>query len=45
MLYEVITYKEDGQPLVEKIMDAAGQKGTGKWTGITALDLGRNNFV
>lgn len=31
---------EDGQPIVEKILDAAGQKGTGKWTGITALDLG-----
>lgn len=31
---------EDGSPLVEKILDAAGQKGTGKWTGITALDLG-----
>src|SRR3984885_7180632 len=31
---------EDGQPLVDKILDAAGQKGTGKWTGISALDLG-----
>ncbi len=31
---------EDGSPLVEKILDAAGQKGTGKWTGINALDLG-----
>jgi 6-phosphogluconate dehydrogenase len=31
---------EDGQPLVEKILDTAGQKGTGKWTGITAFDLG-----
>ncbi len=31
---------EDGQPLVEKILDAAGQKGTGKWTVISALDLG-----
>jgi 6-phosphogluconate dehydrogenase len=30
----------DGQPLVEKILDAAGQKGTGKWTGISSLDLG-----
>jgi len=30
----------DGQPLVEKILDTAGQKGTGKWTGIAALDLG-----
>jgi len=31
---------EDGEPLVEKILDTAGQKGTGKWTGIAALDLG-----
>ncbi len=31
---------EDEQPLVEKILDTAGQKGTGKWTGISALDLG-----
>lgn len=31
---------EDGQPLTEKILDTAGQKGTGKWTGINALDLG-----
>eukprot|EP00121_Abeoforma_whisleri_P007624 Awhi_evm1s6966 len=30
----------DGTPLVEKIMDKAGQKGTGKWTAINALDLG-----
>ena len=30
----------DGTPLVEKILDEAGQKGTGKWTGINALDLG-----
>lgn len=31
---------EDGQPLVDKILDTAGQKGTGKWTGIASLDLG-----
>jgi 6-phosphogluconate dehydrogenase len=31
---------EDGEPLVTKILDTAGQKGTGKWTGISALDLG-----
>lgn len=30
----------DGEPLVDKILDTAGQKGTGKWTGISALDLG-----
>lgn len=31
---------EDGTPLAGKILDTAGQKGTGKWTGINALDLG-----
>ncbi len=31
---------EDGTPLVDKILDTAGQKGTGKWTAISALDLG-----
>lgn len=31
---------EQGEPLVEKILDTAGQKGTGKWTGVAALDLG-----
>ncbi len=31
---------EDGSPLVDKILDAAGQKGTGKWTSVSALDLG-----
>jgi len=30
----------DGKPLLEKILDSAGQKGTGKWTGINSLDLG-----
>jgi len=37
----ILAYKDtDGQPLVNKILDTAGQKGTGKWTGINALDLG-----
>jgi 6-phosphogluconate dehydrogenase len=31
---------DDGKPMVDKILDTAGQKGTGKWTGISALDLG-----
>jgi 6-phosphogluconate dehydrogenase len=31
---------EDGAPLLDKILDRAGQKGTGKWTGVDALDLG-----
>ncbi len=30
----------DGAPVVEKILDTAGQKGTGKWTAISALDEG-----
>jgi 6-phosphogluconate dehydrogenase len=32
---------DDGQPLVDKILDTAGQKGTGKWTVFSALDLGQ----
>ncbi|HVS31652.1 MAG TPA: decarboxylating NADP(+)-dependent phosphogluconate dehydrogenase [Thermoanaerobaculia bacterium] len=32
--------KESGSPLVEKVLDKAGQKGTGKWTAQVALDLG-----
>jgi 6-phosphogluconate dehydrogenase len=31
---------DDGQPMVDKILDTAGQKGTGKWTAISALDMG-----
>ncbi|MSO23013.1 MAG: decarboxylating NADP(+)-dependent phosphogluconate dehydrogenase, partial [Acidobacteria bacterium] len=31
---------EDGTPLIDKILDTAGQKGTGKWTGISALEFG-----
>jgi 6-phosphogluconate dehydrogenase len=38
---DILRYKDaDGKPLVEKILDTAGQKGTGKWTGIAALDFG-----
>ncbi len=38
---DILAYKdEDGEPIVEKILDTAGQKGTGKWTGIAALDEG-----
>ena len=38
---DILAFKdEDGFPLVDKILDTAGQKGTGKWTGIAALDLG-----
>lgn len=31
---------DDGTPIVDKILDTAGQKGTGKWTGVSSLDLG-----
>jgi 6-phosphogluconate dehydrogenase len=31
---------DDGELLIDKILDTAGQKGTGKWTGMNALDLG-----
>jgi 6-phosphogluconate dehydrogenase len=38
---DILAFKdEDGNPLVEKILDKAGQKGTGKWTVDAALDLG-----
>ncbi|MBT8213228.1 MAG: decarboxylating NADP(+)-dependent phosphogluconate dehydrogenase, partial [Acidimicrobiia bacterium] len=32
---------EDGSPLLERILDAAGQKGTGKWTVISSMELGQ----
>ena len=38
---DIMAYKdENGAALVEKILDTAGQKGTGKWTGVAALELG-----
>src|SRR5436305_13950822 len=38
---DILAYKDtDGQPLVDKILDTAGQKGTGKWTVISSQDLG-----
>jgi len=38
---DILAYRDqDGSPVVEKIRDAAGQKGTGKWTSVSALDLG-----
>ena len=38
---DILAFKDtDGKPLLPKIKDAAGQKGTGKWTGISALDMG-----
>jgi 6-phosphogluconate dehydrogenase len=38
---DILAYRDqDGAPLVDKILDSAGQKGTGKWTGVSALDMG-----
>ena len=38
---DILAYKdEDGNPLVDKILDTAGQKGTGKWTVLASLDYG-----
>lgn len=38
---DILAYKDvDGEPLVERILDTAGQKGTGKWTAVAALDEG-----
>jgi 6-phosphogluconate dehydrogenase len=38
---EIMAYKDkDGEPLVEKILDKAGQKGTGKWFSVNSMDLG-----
>jgi 6-phosphogluconate dehydrogenase len=39
---DILGYKdEDGKEVVDLILDTAGQKGTGKWTAIAALDLGQ----
>jgi 6-phosphogluconate dehydrogenase len=37
---DILNFRENGEPLVEKILDTAGQKGTGKWTAIASLDFG-----
>jgi 6-phosphogluconate dehydrogenase len=38
---DIMGFKDgDGSPLVEKILDSAGQKGTGRWTVASALELG-----
>jgi 6-phosphogluconate dehydrogenase len=38
---DILAYNdEDGKPLVDKILDTAGQKGTGKWTVVASLDTG-----
>ncbi len=37
---DILNYKENGKPLVDYILDTAGQKGTGKWTVLASLDTG-----
>jgi 6-phosphogluconate dehydrogenase len=38
---DILGFKdENGEYVIDKILDTAGQKGTGKWTGISALDMG-----
>jgi 6-phosphogluconate dehydrogenase len=36
---EILAAEEEGTPMVDLILDAAGQKGTGKWTVIASMDL------
>lgn len=38
---EILAYKENGESLIDKILDTAGQKGTGKWTVIDSAQLGQ----
>jgi 6-phosphogluconate dehydrogenase len=37
---DILGFTENGEETVDMILDTAGQKGTGKWTGIAALDIG-----
>ncbi len=37
---DILAHKTDGEHTVDRILDKAGQKGTGKWTAINALDFG-----
>jgi len=39
---DILGYKtEEGEAVIDQILDTAGQKGTGKWTAVSALDLGQ----
>ncbi len=39
---DILGYKtEEGEAVIDSILDTAGQKGTGKWTAVSALDLGQ----
>jgi 6-phosphogluconate dehydrogenase len=37
---DILGFRTDGEELIDHILDAAGQKGTGKWTVMTALEMG-----
>ncbi len=37
---DILAYQENGEYILDTVLDRAGQKGTGKWTGINALELG-----
>jgi 6-phosphogluconate dehydrogenase len=38
---DILAYKDEkGEYVLDKILDTAGQKGTGKWTSVSSLDLG-----
>lgn len=37
---DILNFKENGEYVLDTVLDRAGQKGTGKWTGINALELG-----
>ena len=37
---DILKFKENGEYVLDTVLDRAGQKGTGKWTGINALELG-----
>ena len=38
---DILAFKDkDGAPLIDKILDTAGQKGTGRWTAMNALEFG-----
>ena len=38
---DILAYKdEQGEAVIDKILDTAGQKGTGKWTAVSALEMG-----
>ena len=38
---DILATELEGRPIVDVILDAAGQKGTGKWTVVSSLDLGQ----